>query len=154
MKAICLHQPWASLMACGAKTIETRSRRTHYRGQLAICASKYWDDKCAEVAEKAKKLGYLNFYTGYTSIEVSFGKVLCIVDLHDCWATPLLTMSFKTVFKADEWEFGDYSPGRWGWLTRNAFRLETPVPVIGRQGFFNLTPDVEKAVRSTPWIAV
>lgn len=38
MKALTLHQPWASLVALGVKTIETRSWATRYRGPLAIHA--------------------------------------------------------------------------------------------------------------------
>ncbi len=41
MKALSLHQPWASLIAEGVKTIETRSRATRYRGPLAIHAAKH-----------------------------------------------------------------------------------------------------------------
>lgn len=40
MKALTLHEPWASLVAHGYKAIETRSWRTRYRGPLAIHASK------------------------------------------------------------------------------------------------------------------
>lgn len=40
MKALTLHQPWASLIATGAKTLETRSWPTRYRGPLAIHAAK------------------------------------------------------------------------------------------------------------------
>ena len=39
MKALSLRQPWASLIANGHKTIETRTWRTRYRGPLAIHAS-------------------------------------------------------------------------------------------------------------------
>ena len=39
MKALSLRQPWASLIADGRKTIETRTWRTRYRGALAIHAS-------------------------------------------------------------------------------------------------------------------
>jgi hypothetical protein len=38
VKALTLHQPWASLVAVGAKTIETRSWSTLYRGPVAIHA--------------------------------------------------------------------------------------------------------------------
>lgn len=38
MKALTLHQPWASLIAVGVKRIETRSWSTSYRGPLAIHA--------------------------------------------------------------------------------------------------------------------
>jgi hypothetical protein len=40
VKALSLWQPWASLVALGVKTIETRSWSTSYRGPLAIHASK------------------------------------------------------------------------------------------------------------------
>jgi len=40
MKAISLHQPWASMIADGRKTIETRSWPTNYRGELLICSTK------------------------------------------------------------------------------------------------------------------
>jgi hypothetical protein len=38
-KALATRQPWASLIACGRKTIEVRSWQTHYRGPLIIVAS-------------------------------------------------------------------------------------------------------------------
>jgi len=40
MKAITIHQPYASLIACGAKIYETRSWATKYRGKIAIHAGK------------------------------------------------------------------------------------------------------------------
>jgi len=40
MKALTIRQPWASLIAAGVKTIETRSWSTRYRGPLAIHAGK------------------------------------------------------------------------------------------------------------------
>lgn len=46
MRCITLHQPWASLVAAGVKTIETRSWPTKHRGQLLIHAAqshKTWD---------------------------------------------------------------------------------------------------------------
>jgi hypothetical protein len=39
-KAISLKQPFASLVASGKKTIETRKWTTKYRGDLLICSSK------------------------------------------------------------------------------------------------------------------
>ncbi len=40
MKALSVHQPWASLIAAGKKTIEVRSWATSHRGPLLICATK------------------------------------------------------------------------------------------------------------------
>lgn len=39
VKALTLHQPWASLVALGHKTIETRSWATKHRGPIAIHAA-------------------------------------------------------------------------------------------------------------------
>ena len=40
MKVLSVKQPWANLIAEGKKTIEVRSWRTQYRGQLLIASSK------------------------------------------------------------------------------------------------------------------
>ncbi len=39
MKAVSLHQPWASLIVAGAKWIETRGYSRAYRGDLLICST-------------------------------------------------------------------------------------------------------------------
>jgi hypothetical protein len=39
VRALCVRQPWASLIATGRKGIELRSWRTHHRGPLVIVAS-------------------------------------------------------------------------------------------------------------------
>ena len=50
MKALCVRQPWALAIVDGVKTIEVRSWRTDYRGELLICASaapenEFWSDE-------------------------------------------------------------------------------------------------------------
>lgn len=40
MKAISIKEPWASMIAYGYKTIETRNWNTNYRGEILICSSK------------------------------------------------------------------------------------------------------------------
>jgi hypothetical protein len=40
MKALSVKQPWASMIASGEKTIETRTWSTNYRGDLLIVSSK------------------------------------------------------------------------------------------------------------------
>src|SRR3954453_1170134 len=39
VKALTVKQPWATLILAGGKDVENRSRRTHYRGPLAIHVS-------------------------------------------------------------------------------------------------------------------
>jgi hypothetical protein len=50
MKAISIKQPWANLIAQGVKTIETRSWRTNYRGDILIVSSRNPDIYPAGVA--------------------------------------------------------------------------------------------------------
>lgn len=40
IKALSLHQPWATYIADGKKTIETRTWCTDYRGDMLICSTK------------------------------------------------------------------------------------------------------------------
>lgn len=40
MRALCVRQPWASMIAEGRKRIETRTWATAYRGELMIVASR------------------------------------------------------------------------------------------------------------------
>lgn len=40
MRALSVKQPWANLIACGRKTIETRTWATPYRGLLLIVSSR------------------------------------------------------------------------------------------------------------------
>src|ERR1700738_5139808 len=60
MIALTLTQPWATLVAIGAKRIETRSWRTPYRGSLAIHAAKgfpKWAKETCLESEFAIELG-------------------------------------------------------------------------------------------------
>lgn len=61
MKAISVRQPWASMIADGEKTIETRTWSTNYRGDLLIVSS--------------RKPAIAGLPTG---------QGLCIVRLFDC----------------------------------------------------------------------
>ncbi len=51
MKALTIRQPWASLIAAGVKTIETRSWSTRYRGLLLIHAGKHEPRRHVEEVE-------------------------------------------------------------------------------------------------------
>lgn len=61
MKALCIKQPFASMIANGEKTIELRTWKTNYRGKLLIVASRF-----------PKRKG------------LPSGKGICIVELKDC----------------------------------------------------------------------
>ena len=49
IKGLTLTQPWATLVASGAKKIETRSWNTKHRGWLAIHTARLFPRECREL---------------------------------------------------------------------------------------------------------
>ncbi len=150
MKALTLHQPWASLIACGAKKIETRSWATKYRGPIAIHAGKNWP---AVVKDKRQRLPEcihqaLCWKGGFSKFtDLPLGAVIATADLIDCprielinaekieSATAARLANFEWVTGA-EFAFGDYTPGRFAWMLTNVRAID-PVPAKGRQRLWN-----------------
>lgn len=140
IKAISIHQPWASLIASGVKKFETRSWSTRHRGPLLICASKY---KLPPIEVRFLMLDLQTPSIGDVSEErfyyLPFGKAVCLVNLEACISTDLI--HFDRRFKETDRPFGDFSPGRFAWRLRNVRTFE-PFPVRGQQGLFNVeVPD-------------
>jgi len=127
MKALTLLQPWATLVAIGAKKIETRSFGTEYRGELLIHSSK-------KIPDWARKLCFESPFeerlrdAGYNTPEsLPLGKILCSVYLWDVQDT----RTVGRVATANELAFGDYSPGRHAWLFHGDPMVMTP-PIDAR----------------------
>jgi len=109
MKAITLHQPWASLVASGKKTIETRRWCTSWRGDVLICASKR-----RPVWPKEHLLPR--------------GAAVCIARIVECRA-----MTQADVGAACMGLF----PGAKAWVLEDV-RVVPPVPVRGKQRLFEV----------------
>ncbi|WP_274362735.1 ASCH domain-containing protein [Paenibacillus thermotolerans] len=152
MKAITIHQPWASLIAIGAKRFETRGWKTNYRGQIAIHASKKDPhDMMQSLPNKVQRqmysvyYNYFNIASGALS-RMPTGAIVAIADLVDCrkvsdWffsdGYPALHGQNDDFFiDENEFSFGDYTPGRYAWELANV-RLIEPIPVKGQQGLWN-----------------
>ncbi|MBW3624085.1 MAG: ASCH domain-containing protein [Armatimonadetes bacterium] len=132
MKAITLHQPWASLVAVGAKRIETRSWATSYQGPLAIHASKSMDflGLCLE-----DPFDRVLINAGIETVnDLPFGAIVAVCKLAACekMTEPLIAMAPEP-----ERSFGHYEPGRWMWMLEDVRALPTPIPVRGMQGLWN-----------------
>jgi len=129
MKAISLWQPWASLMEAGSKTIETRGWKTKYRGDLLICSTKNGLSKKA-FNETIQDLEL-------PELDYPEGQALCVVSLNDVVSTDIV---YQFIFD-NELNYGDYSPGRFAWITTN-LRPIKPFPVVGQQGLFNVNDEL------------
>ncbi|MFA4944424.1 MAG: ASCH domain-containing protein [Lentisphaeria bacterium] len=135
--AITLWQPWASLVAAGMKAWETRSWPTDYRGPLLIhsAARKSLPYRACFGLEAAE---FVQSRLGPWQA-LPRGQLLVLCHLADCLPVeqvlqrdPLAETSELAPY---EFEFGDYSPGRWAWRVRLTNRLH-PYQVTGRQGLW------------------
>jgi hypothetical protein len=140
MRALSLTQPWATLVAIGAKRIETRSWRTPYRGSMAIHAAKGFPAWAKEVCES-------NFAAELGPNPLPLGAVIATCRLISC--IPTRELQENRVIEVDylagcgdfvlgdqERAFGDYSLGRWAWLLADVQQLAAPIPQRGALGLW------------------
>lgn len=130
MKAITLTQPWATLVAIGAKQFETRSWRTHYRGRLAIHAAKNYPAWAQKLAASEPFASALAQAPSVLRPQDCLGMVICTCELESCDSTDQLWVSDK------ERLFGDYSPGRYAWLLVHPVALALPIAASGALGLW------------------
>ena len=122
LKAITLWQPWATLVAAGAKQYETRSWRTDYRGPLAIHAGKRETTDAVWLRVREPQVA-----NRIRPFDFPLGAIIALAEI----ASINPTDKRRIVVRPLELELGDWTPGRWAWLLRRVRKLETPIPVRG-----------------------
>lgn len=131
-------------MAVGAKLNETRGRRTHIRGDIIICSAKKRDVTVPlEIQDwLCDHVQLFNMARSWEECwnDLPFGKALCVVKLYDCVPTSFYHGAVPLKISHQEAIMGDYTPGRFAWLTGNLRRFKEPFPVKGHQGWFDI-PD-------------
>lgn len=159
MKALTLWQPWASLIARGAKGFETRSRAPpkYLIGQrIAIHAAKADILKILDSLPRdiVLAIGAALEDTGLDGSDwgkLPRGAIVCTAKLsaaHLCGNLNPGNMVYversvgvrdaPVLIEADP--FGDFSPGRWAWQLDDAQAFERPIPAAGKQGLWTWTP--------------
>lgn len=125
MKALTLTQPWASLVACGAKKVETRSWGTSYRGPLAIHAAKGFPAAARVFARTLHAEGIID---KWESLPV--GMIVATCRLHD-----VLREDGSILWPGQEQRFGDLSLGRYAWILHEIEPI-APLPARGSLGLW------------------
>lgn len=155
MKAITIHQPWATLIATGAKIFETRSWPTKYRGPIAIHASK--KDPLPTIRSLPVKVQRSIFDCYYEKFNISAatlermvtGHIIATAELVECYEVHIDHTGDAVLMKAgvpaewigmysNEFQFGHYDFGRYAWKLSNVKMLPEPIPVKGQQGIWNV----------------
>lgn len=148
MKAITLHQPFASLIGFGFKEYETRDwqpapNQLRPGGWLAICAAGYGSTKAADLDATLDQpvmkatLGALGINRGNrTHVNLPLGVVVCMAQVEGFYRAEGVNPSLL------ERELGDWSAGRKVWRLQRVMLLQRPVRCRGKQGLWTLPPDV------------
>lgn len=143
IKALTLTQPWATLVAVGAKRIETRSWSTNYRGPLAIHAAKLYPIWARDLAStepiysKLRSACPILPTTGeppaLPGLSLPVGCVVAIAQLIDCFE---MTEEWIRLVGEQERAFGRYAPGRFAWILAGIEQLQKPIPARGSLGLW------------------
>lgn len=147
MKTLSLLQPWASLIAIGAKKIETRSwyPPNNYRGPLAIHASKNWPRKVEAIRftepfwTVLDKAGYRITGQFPTGAVIATCELLGVFKITD---NDLEGIGIEEAFPLPlepEISFGDYTPGHYAWVLGDVRQIE-PIPAKGSLGLWEWQP--------------
>lgn len=144
VKAITLHQPWASFIAAGIKSFETRDWKPPkflIGKRIAIHAAKKRVD--LSNLEWARRNGVED--------DLPLGAVVCTAILagayqcgHARWRTTCELCAYIDAVDGSlglphsaipHDEFGDFTPGRWAWWLTDIETFD-PIPAKGSQGFW------------------
>lgn len=161
MKAISLTQPWATLIAIGAKRIETRSWSTKYRGPIAIHAAKGMPRDARMFAyhdPAGKALNDAGILLGGNCAALPRGAIVATAILLEVMLTgDWLNYRHVTrtinlghgrswIVTPTEIAFGNYEPGRFAWLLDDVRALPVPIACKGALGLWTLPDDVARMV--------
>ena len=133
IKALSLWQPWASLIAIGAKQYETRGWSTAYRGDLVIHAAK--TRQAMDLCFDQPFLNTLLQNGIFGTRDIPLGAALCIARLEGVYPTHLV----RGKITATEEAFGDWSDGRYCWHLTDIRLFPAAIPYRGAQGLFEYT---------------
>lgn len=143
MKALTVHQPWASLLALGIKHWETRSWRPPADvTRLAVHASRRpplagWEEMLRHYPEGVGSAmrPLMEWLTRRGEVAaLPTGAVLAICNLlrvsPTCGVGPSPHAS----------RLGDWSRGRWAWNLQVVHVFNPPIPARGQQGLWEWEP--------------
>ncbi len=137
MRALTVLQPYAWAIAVGAKPVENRTRRTNYRGLLAIHAGKRAMREGLEDPRILEAIADRGFEIGEATSRL--GRVVAVADLTGCHdATCAAGCSCSPWAASCSWHWE---------LSSDVRPLREPVPCRGMLGLWRLPAEVEARVR-------
>lgn len=128
MRVLTLREPWASLIAARIKTVETRSWKTNYRGELYIHTGLGKSEIPKEVESDFEKLVSMP------------GHIIAKCKLTDCIYMDEEYLAEIKKGDIKNYVCGDYEIGRYAWILEDVEYIE-PIKAIGKLGLWKYYPE-------------
>ena len=157
MKTLTLHQPWATLIAAGVKTTETRSwgpPKSLIGHRIALHAGKQLIKSQSGLGAGTWEMMNTLYGPEWSGL-IPRGKIVATARLADARrvmaldletgiatldGSPALDGTPARTVLADP--YGDFSPGRWLWFLEDVQPCNPPAPARGAQGLWNWEPPI------------
>lgn len=131
MRALTLHQPWASLIACGAKLIETRIWPPYQD-----CAGELIAIHAGATEHRRFRKTDPQVLTLLGTQDLPVQAILAVAVIRDWLPTQAASPG------PAEQHLGDYSPGRWAWRLAHIRPLAEPLPCKGHHKLWTVPQDL------------
>lgn len=132
VKAITLWQPYATLIAIGAKRFETRKWNPTCYGPLAIHASARKVPQCIAFCSLEPFRTALA-QAGYSALNLPMGQIVAMRWVQQTHSTEIL----REGLSEQELAFGDFSDGRRAWELVGNGAFDPPIAAVGAQGVWD-----------------
>jgi activating signal cointegrator 1 len=142
MKAITLTQPWATLVAIGAKRYETRSWNTVYTGPIAIHAAKGLSSVGGKrgLHDLCRTEPFRSVITEEMIHLMPLGRIVAVANIVGCFRSSTVDADLPIEPAEHERDFGDWHAGRYVYALDNVVELTHPRVARGQLGLWNV-PD-------------
>lgn len=130
MNAISIKNPYAQLIAQGLKTLEIRTWKTNYVGDILICASK----TCVYMYDVRLNEKLIDSTSFVKKMYKDMGFAVAVATLTGC---RLMTP------EDEDAAWCEYKEGHYAWMLENPRPLGLPFLVSGKQGLFNFDVELE-----------
>lgn len=139
MRGLSLHQPWASLVICGAKRLETRG----WRPPTDLVGHRFAVHAALNTASlgRCRERPFNRHVPDPAALPL--GAILGVVTLR--WFSIMTEATVDLIRAVDpvEYAFGDFAAGRWAWCVTDPVRFAEPIPFVGRQRFFQVPDQID-----------
>ena len=161
MRALTLHQPWASLIALGYKTTETRSwpaPKTLVGSRVAIHAARRrprrseWNIRVANaMAGRDLPLGAIVATARVDGcvrvLSNGFAKMSEPADPGRVRVVDRFGQEHRDAYQMVSDPYGDYSEGRWIWLLSRVRPVKPPIEATGNRGVWTPPSQVQARLK-------